>query len=325
VNEQTGKAVSQAAFVTSGRGRIGGLNATADGKRVVLWRVNTQFQVFITDFDAERRRFNPPRRLTLDANGNVGEAWSWDSRAVFFVSNRNGTWKLFKQAIDQRTADLLVEGRSLFLPRLSADGSEVLYLAASLPDDGSHPVSIMRRSLEGGPSQVVLQDDGIMNYQCARAPSRLCMFSKMSGRDVAFLTFDPDRGEEHELMRMPAAFTYSNWTLSPDARVLAIFLPGHRIRFISLSTGAARDVFVKSWPVFNGDWTTDGKSLLMQSVAPDKRPVILKVDDTGEAEVVLEGDVSTRFIWLLQSRDGRYGLLEEQVPGDNNAWMIDQF
>jgi len=27
------------------------------------------------------------------------------------------------------------------------------------------------------------------------------------------------------------------------------------------------------------------------------------------------------FWWMLQSPDGRYGMLEAKVPGDNNAWI----
>jgi Tol biopolymer transport system component len=60
-------------------------------------------------------------------------AWTSDSKSVLFISNRNGTWKLFRQAIDETTAEVLVEGRSLFLPRLSPDGSQALYLSYPEP------------------------------------------------------------------------------------------------------------------------------------------------------------------------------------------------
>ena len=43
------------------------------------------------------------------------------------------------------------------------------------------------------------------------------------------------------------------------------------------------------------------------------------------AEVVLEGDANTSFDWMVQSPDGRYGILGVRVPGDNNAWMIENF
>ena len=131
VDEHTGMASGQPQPITNVEGSIGGLSATSGGDRLVLWRNSQQTQVFITEFDAVSSQWKAPRRLTLDANANIADAWTSDSKAVLFVSNRNGTWKLFKQGIDETTAQALVEGRSIFLPRLSADGSQVLYLAAS--------------------------------------------------------------------------------------------------------------------------------------------------------------------------------------------------
>jgi hypothetical protein len=76
-------------------------------------------------------------------------AWTSDSKAVLFVSNRNGTRKLFKQNIDETMAEVLVEGRSIFLPRLSSDGSQVLYLSYPNPANTSLPVALMSKSLAG--------------------------------------------------------------------------------------------------------------------------------------------------------------------------------
>jgi Tol biopolymer transport system component len=48
------------------------------------------------------------RRLTLDES--VSLAWSWtpDSKAVLFLSDRNGTLEMFKQATDQPLAESLM-------------------------------------------------------------------------------------------------------------------------------------------------------------------------------------------------------------------------
>src|SRR6202012_5907547 len=102
-----------------------------------------------------------PRRLTLDANANIATAWLSDSKTVLFVSNRNGTWTLFKQAIDETTADVLVGGHSIYLPRLSADGSQVLYLSQTDPANPSAPISLMRLPVTGGPPQLGLRDIGL--------------------------------------------------------------------------------------------------------------------------------------------------------------------
>ena len=122
-------------------------------------------------------------------------------------------------------------------------------------------------------------------------------------------------------------FTNTNWDLSSDERKLAIFFNRHQIRFLSLDTGVARDVTIDSWPLASGDWSADGKKVFMPSVTSKDKQVILGVNEAGKAEVVLEGDATTKFWWLLQSPDGRYGMLliEAKVPGDNNFWMVKNF
>ena len=324
VDPRSGKAIGAPQIVSHGQGRIGTLSVTADGKRLVLWRENTQGQSFISEFEAGSHRWKTPRRLTLDANGNIATAWTSDSKSVLFVSNRNGTWKLFRQAIDETTAEVLVEGRSLYLPRLSADGSQVLYLSYLEPYNSSLPVAVMRVSLAGGPPQLVFQSPDLGNIQCAGPQSRLCIFNKQVGVATVFISFDPEHGIGREITRIDSQHGL-DWSLSPDGSLLAMFLDAHAIRFLSLKTGAAHDVLVKDWQLSNGDWSADGKSVYMPSLTPTGVPVILNVNEEGKAEVVLEGGANTDFWCLIQSPDGRHAIVQVLVPGDNNVWMVDNF
>jgi serine/threonine protein kinase len=323
VDERTGRAVGQPQPITKGQGSIGGLSATSEGKRLILWRQYDTLQAFIAEFDETSRRWKAPRRLTLDTNSNMAEAWTADSKAVLFVSNRNGTWKLFKQNIGDTTAQVLVEGHSIFLPRLSADGSQVLYLSATKPGDISFPASLMSKPLAGGPPRVVLQERGIINYQCARSPSQLCVFSKVVGPDLIFAAFDTNNGAGRELLKLPIGYT--NWSLSPDGSRLAIFLDRHRVRFVSPGTGVGRDVVIKDWPLMNGDWAADSKRVFMRSVTPQGTPVFLAVNEGGNAEVTFEGQPHTEVEMMIQSPDGRHAILEMPSHGDNNAWMVEDF
>jgi hypothetical protein len=303
-------------FRPRGQGRIGTLSVTADGKRLVLWRENSQVQPFISEFEAGSHRLTTPRRLTLDANGNFATAWTSDSKSVLFVSNRNGAWKLFRQAIDQTTAEVLVEGRSLFLPRLSADGSQALYLSYPEPYATSLPIAVMRVPLAGGPPQLVLQAPHIGNIQCAGPQSRLCIFDQQVGPAGVFFSFDPEHGIGREITRVDSQPGF-NWSLSPDGSLLAMFPDSHTIRFLSLKTAAAHDVLVKDWQLNNGDWSADGKSLYMQSFTSTGVPVVLNVNEEGKAEVVLQGGANIQFFFLIQSPDGRRAIVGELVPGDN--------
>jgi hypothetical protein len=327
VDERNGKAAGQQQVVSTGAGAIGGISVASDGKRVVLARTNSRDQAFISEFDANTRKWKTPRRLTLDSNGNQATAWLPDSRTVLFVSNRNGAWTLYKQSMDETTAEVLVEGRSLYLPRLSADGSQVLYGSQMDPANPSTPVSLMRLPVTGGPPQLVLRGVGLGNYQCARLPSTLCVVHRPQKTDCIFLSFDPQRGIGHELLRTHDGC--HDWSLSPDGRTLADFPDGlHSIRFFSLDDRGAREektVMLNDWLFGFGDWSADGKGLLVPSFTAAGTPVILEVNRAGKAAVVLEGAASTAFDFMIQAPDGHHGILGAVVPGDNNAWMIDNF
>ena len=90
VDERTGTPAGNPVALTHGAGRIGGLSVSATGKRLVLWRANTQPQVFITQPDEKGDHFVTPRRLTMDESTNWASAWTPDGRSVLFASNRGG-------------------------------------------------------------------------------------------------------------------------------------------------------------------------------------------------------------------------------------------
>jgi Tol biopolymer transport system component len=323
VDERILKEAAPPQPITQAEGRIGGISGTADGKRLVVLRSNEVPQVFIAIRDAASHQWKEPRRLTLDANVNIADTWTADSNAVLFVSNRNGTWKLFKQNIDKTTPEVLAEGRSIATPRLIPDGSQVLYLSTSNPDDVSFPASLMSRPLAGGTPRTIIEGKRILNHQCAKAPSTLCIFSQLDGQDTVFRSFDLEHGVGRELMRISTGC--GNWSLSPDGSKLVIFLDQHRIRFVSLGTGAAHDVTVKDWPLANGDWAANGQTVLMPSYAANGLPVILEVDQTGKAKVVLRGSPGIDFGFMIQSPDARYGLVMELIPSDSYAWIVKDF
>ena len=325
MDERNGKVIGSPQVVTDGSGGIRGISLTSDGKRLVLWRRSTHVQAFIADFDSRTRNWKTPRRLTLDANGNVAEAWLPDSRTVLFVSNRNGTWTLFKQSMDETTAEALVEGHNVSLPRLSTDDSQVLYQSRADLANPSLPVSLMRLPVAGGSPQQVLEAVGIENHQCARAPSTLCLFSKRDGKDYVFISFDPLRGIGHELFRSDIR---GNWGISPNGKTLDIFADGHSIYFFSIENGVVHEsstVTLKGWSFMNGDWSADGKGLLVPSVNSSGEPVILEVSQAGKVSVVLKGSASSEFGFMIPASDSQHAILGATVPGDNNAWMIDDF
>ena len=130
---------------------------------------------------------------------------------------------MFKQAVDQPAPDLLVGGKdSVILTRLNSDGSEILYRVSPESHDNPGFSKIMRMPLYGGASKLVLQDEAIGNFQCAHAPSSLCVLSQSLPSALRFVIFDPVSGAKTELTRTegPAGYKY-NWSLSPDGSTIA--------------------------------------------------------------------------------------------------------
>lgn len=323
VDQRTGKATGPPLPLTEGQGEIGTLSATSDGKRLVVSRSNESRQVFITESTGARHTWGTPRRLTLDMSESLATAWTADNKAVLFISDRNGVRKLFKQNIDQTTAEVFVEGRNMRFPRLSADGTQVLYLVDSDPGPNAPPASLMAKPLAGGPAYVVLRENGINNYQCARTPSHLCVFSKLVGNDHVFVSFDLDHGAGREITRIPE--NGDKWTLSADGSRLAIVLDNHRIRYLSTETGAAHDVTLNDWPIFNVDWSSDNRTLFIRSITPQGAPVIVAFDESGKSDLAMKGEQDTHYSFFIQSPNGRYAILEMPTSGDNNAWMVENY
>jgi Tol biopolymer transport system component len=109
---------------------ITGLSATADGKRLAIVKQQGVTSVYVAELEGNGLSIVNPQRLTLSESFDHAYAWTPDSNSVLLDSNRNGTWDVFKQTLDQRTAEKLVAspGGSI-RPAMSPDGSSVLYLA----------------------------------------------------------------------------------------------------------------------------------------------------------------------------------------------------
>src|SRR3974390_2567244 len=133
-----------------------GLSAASDGKSMALRQMQQAADVYIADLQAGGKRLSP-RRLTLDDRGDFVFAWTPDSKAVLFLSDRDGPTHLFKQGIDQTQAELLIGGDAILaMPRLNPTGTDILYLVMPKSGQASKNVKIMRMPLSGGASQVVL-------------------------------------------------------------------------------------------------------------------------------------------------------------------------
>ena len=322
VNQRSGESAGKEVQLTKGPGMLGGLSVTADAKRIILWRDNLSPAVFLTDMDSQTGHLARPRRLTLDENPSMVTDWTLDSRAVLFVSNRNGgTYKLFRQDIDRAMPEVLVEGRGIVLPRVSPDGTEVLYLAGYNPENPGQPISLMAVPLAGGPPREVLQMSNVAAILCTRSPSKICLLATTK----RLFAFDPKDGKLEPFSAADGP-PFANWSISPDGSLLALVYRGssHKITFVTVSDNTKREVELKETLLAGMDWAADSKTLYVTAMATNNSPVVLGVEPNGQQSILLEGDRATRYWWVMPSPDGRYWALEA-ITGANNVWMVENF
>jgi DNA-binding winged helix-turn-helix (wHTH) protein/Tol biopolymer transport system component len=310
--------------ITGGSGWISHVAGSADGRVVTILRGRRSRGVSIGTLAADGTHLLANRRLTLDENANFAGSWTPDSKAVLFSSDRNGTNEIFKQPIDQPLAESLASSEEqLSQPRLTPDGSEILYV--STPKSNNPETSILAIPIGGGTPRLLLKDVGIWNVQCARLPSTLCLYSITKGNTTETFRFDVRSGIRTGTPEIDAP--YCNWSLSPDGSQRAIILISPKQEKIQLrptSTGETRDLVVKGWNgLRNIDWSADGKSLLVGWHNYEWDSALLNVALDGRASVLLH----TRGpeVWYaIPSPDGRLLAIAEAI-GTNNVWQIEIF
>jgi Tol biopolymer transport system component len=332
VNVQSGTPTGNPKRVTQEPGvSFGNLYASADGKHLTLLKAGmSQGQIYLSELGAGGTHLNPPRRLTNDEANNGPTAWTPDSKAVLFFSDRNDTVGIFKQGITQDTAEPVVTGpTNASMPRLSADGAWILY--AEWPKRGaSTSVRLMRIPLSGGVPQLVLETPNSRYFGCARSPANLCVVVEESqdNKQITVTAFDPLKGRGKVLRTIEKdPVVILSAAVSPDGSTLAISQGREGeiyIGLLSLRGGSDREITVKGWPDVTGfDWASDGKGFYIGSVS-SRTHTLLYVDLKGNARSLWGDKGLGDYIWGVPSPDGRYLAIKGTVS-NSNVWMLEGF
>jgi eukaryotic-like serine/threonine-protein kinase len=92
LDPRTGKPQSTPARLTNWVGfSFASPTLSADGKRLAFLKEVSQSNVYVGELKAAGAKLTTPRRLNLDDNNDWPTAWTSDSRAVIFWSDRNGS------------------------------------------------------------------------------------------------------------------------------------------------------------------------------------------------------------------------------------------
>jgi Tol biopolymer transport system component len=284
-------------------------------------RESSQAHVYIGTLSGDGKQLLASRRLTLEDSDDRPYSWTPESKAVLFMSDRNGTPEIFKQAIDESLAESVVAGPDwLSQPRVSPDGSEILYISTPRQASPDTPSTIFAVPIRGGAPRLVLKDVGIWNLQCARLP--FCLYSIFQGKQMKTFRFDVKNSQATDLHQLEPS---GSWSLSPDGseRAITVFDPDQgKIQLRSTSTGESSELLVRGWSgLASIDWSADGKSLRVVSLNHALETTLLNVMLDGSASVLLSGS-NPRIFWAIPSPDGRFLAINE-ATGTSNVWLVD--
>jgi len=219
--------------------------------------------------------------------------------------------------------NLMTSAEQLLQPRVTPDGSEILYISSSKATDVETPSSIFAIPVGGGTPRLVLKDVRIWNVQCGQLPSTICLYSIKKGDSSETFRFDVRNGKSND---PPQIDCDCNWSLSPDGLQRAIVPDDPKngtIRLRSTLTGETRQLAVKGWKELSSiTWSVDGKSLLTtwhhESVS-----ALLNVTLDGKVSVLLRSG-SPEILGAIQSPDGR-SLVIAEASITSNVWQIENF
>jgi len=297
------------------------LTLTADGKHLVFLKGRLQLDVYVGELGSDSSSLSPPRRFTLDNRGlgSTPGAWTRDSRAILFSSDRNGKDEVFRQGLNESLALRMVDvpGDEQHDARLSPDGSWILY-AIRAP---SATPRLMRLPATGGLPERVLELPPPARFD-VRCPLRAgsCVLSQDEGSNVLFYQLDPAHGKaDRPLGKVERSNNHMfSFDVSPDGSRLAAV--NARNQILTLADGKWHEIPVE--PRWSGlqtiAWAADGKGFFVTSA----EFYLLHVTTAGKVNVLIHND---RTQWLsdpVPSPDGKYLAFQGQTF-DFNAWTIE--
>jgi DNA-binding winged helix-turn-helix (wHTH) protein/Tol biopolymer transport system component len=336
LDAQTGRPSGTPARITNDHGGAALISVTSDGRRIALLRCTSQADVYLSEVESQGRKISPPRRFTHDERQDFPSSWTPDSKAVLVVSDRDGPSHIFKQRIDELQPELLVGGKQdAWLPRLTPDGLNMLYLASPAQVGPPTGVRLMRTPLAGGPTNVVLEDAGIVNYQCARLPSTVCIYSRIDAENYRFFKFNPDDGQRTELSsaRLGKESGLNNWNLSPNGKYLVRCesqspYKQTELHIFNIADNTEQHLLISAIKLIMGvGWAADSKSIwvggYMGRGSWGTRSGLINIDLSGHERTMIAGQ-SPVLMGSTPSPDGHH--LAIGANGSSaNVWLVENF
>ena len=307
------------------RGRAFELTGAEDGSKLSIIIERGNPHVYVGTLHQPGPTLMDVQRLTYDTRTDYPHAWLTDNQTVIFESNRSGLYRLYKQRLQDHTAQELGTGTGpAVLPQVTPDGKWILYAAKPhvlpSPED-----KLFRVPVAGGTPEQVAIGGPLEEFACPLLRGTDCVLLKSEdNKSFVYYALDPLTGKGRELARtswMP--HVTQDWCVSPDGSAVA--LASHdagnpRIRIVPLNKSS--DLHERELPVSGHErlwgisWSADGKGWYV-AAATDLGTLLLYVNQQGESHILRQTPLGT---WGVPNGDGsKLAFVDKAV--DSNVWM----
>jgi Tol biopolymer transport system component len=296
--------------------------------------MSIQLDVYVGELSAGGTHLEKPRRFTLDERDDYPDAWTLDSSAILFSSNRNGLFNVFRQDLQKQTAVRILGSPDAEASgiQLTTDGDWMLYGSRMRENAPSPMVRLMRTPASGGSAEFVLEtplgkpDFHPTNFRCPRHAHYPCVLAEIKDNELLFFALEPLQGKGKELARTEVAnHRFYGWAISAEGSSLAV-VNGRDpfIQVFDLATASKRNVATPAdWLLQSVAWSPDDNAVLVTVWTP--RGFLLgRVDLAGHAQVLLNRGWSQWMNGIMPSPDGRYLAFGAQT-WESNVWLLHDF
>jgi eukaryotic-like serine/threonine-protein kinase len=308
------------------------VRTTQDGKTLSLAKGNMYLNVYIGVLGQNGTRLDNVRRFSSQHSSEFPTDWTPDSKSIFFYSNRNGTFNVYKQNLQAQAAERMfgISDTDAAAAHLTPDRSWILYLTSPKGElqASSATLRLMRTPAAGGSAEIVMEAANSLDpgLACPRQPKVSCIWSEKKQNELTLYELDPLRGKGKLLASVElGSRPYYGWDVSPDGSQIAVVSSiGSYIRTIDLTTAQTRDIKVPNdWLLQSVGWAADGKAFFVTNWTPAGF-ALGHVDLAGQSHVLLNKGIEQWMNSPIASPDGRYLAFTAQT-WDSNVWLLENF
>jgi Tol biopolymer transport system component len=311
------------------------MSASADGTRLVAGKGHARDDVYVGELKENGARLEVPKRFTVSESVDYPWAWSFDSKAIFFDSDRMGRRQIFKQSLDQENAEPLSQGSEAEeQAMLTPDGAWILCWSSVNPSGGSVAAthSLMRIPTSGGSAEKILEaaaDDSATDFRCPSGTSGSCVLNGWEQGQLIFYSFDPVKGKGKELARtkLERPGDDLDWSVSPDGIRIAISTPqllAAQVRVLDTRRRAERTVELpKGWVIWSMSWAASSDALFLGAQSKEGYS-LARLDLNGNFRVLLDRGRNQWIGRVTAAPDGHRVAFAQQ-SFENNAWLLENF